>query len=173
MINKTVPSKEITEILTDELKFAVEFAKSVQCGQIITKSAFDLLTKEIPNQDYPLDKFKVDYDHDMKRLEHENIIRVMNLLQANQCTNTTYYCRKSFMGWHTNSNNIGKRTYITYSLEPAIFKYYDYNTQQVEIDYDFKGWTQREFMITSDNLFWHCVYAPSMRFAYGFNTHTV
>ena len=173
MIVKSVPSKEITDILTDELKFAIEFAKSVNRGRVITRAAFDKLTETIPSQDHPLDRFQVDYDHDMNRKDHPNILNVMDLLKANQCTNTTYYCSKTFMGWHTNSNNVGKRTYVTYSVETAIFKYYDYETNQVVIDYDFKGWTQREFMVSSDNLFWHCVYAPSMRFAYGFNTHTV
>jgi hypothetical protein len=128
----------------------------------------------VENQ-YKRDRSGSNYDFDMKRYDHENIKKVMELLGADECTNTYYYCRKSAMGWHTNSNNPGKRTYITYSLEPAIFKYYNYETKQIEIDYDFKGWTQREFMVSveKEKMLWHCVYAPSMRFAYGFNTHTV
>lgn len=169
-IKKFRPSEEIVALLTKEIQeFGLQFAKE-QKPSIYTKAAFDKLiipeNNEVEKILFSTGTFNMD------RKASLNIIKVGELLNANQSTNTLFYTQKSCMPWHTNSDNLGLRTYIVFTTNPGIFRYKDPHTGEIIDDYDYVGWTQREFRIDKNNLLWHAVYSPGSRFSYGFNTST-
>jgi hypothetical protein len=169
MITKTIPDERIIKILSEEIKtFGLEFAKTIDDGNV-NKSAFDIFKNAIPKNSDNIIAGMYYGMHDMKRKEEPFVKEVCNILGADHCTNTAYYTKNGCCDWHTNSNNIGKRVYIIFTTVPGIFRYKDPFTNQFVDDYDFVGWTQREFTVDKENLLWHCVYSPAPRFSYGFN----
>ena len=86
-------------------------------------------------------------------------------------TGLFYYPPNGACGWHTNSNSIGKRIYLTYAKEEnkSFFRYYDNNKEDIVTKYDKKGWTINKFNIDNEkNLFWHCVGSDTNRISIGF-----
>jgi hypothetical protein len=169
MLIKTIPDDKIIKILAEEIKsFGIPFAKNIPNG-IIDKSAFNYFKNSIPKTSDNT-KASMDYGmYDMNRKKETSIKRVCDILGAKECTNTAYYTTNGCIDWHTNSDNLGKRVYIIFTSIPGIFRYKDPITKEIVDDKDFVGWTQREFIVDKTNLFWHCVYSPAPRFAYGFN----
>jgi hypothetical protein len=169
MIVKKIPSKEIIDILTNEIKFfGLDFAKT-KPNLMASLSVFNSFKDKIPNFDI-LKQANSDYGtYDMDRKNHKVIEDVKNILKADSCTNTLYYSKGSFINWHTNSDFPGTRSYIIYTTKPGIFRYKDQKTGNIIDDIDYVGWTQRTFEVDENNLLWHCVYSPSFRFSYGFN----
>ena len=72
------------------------------------------------------------------------------------------------LGWHTNSNQPGKRIYITYVTESdkSFFRYIQDGEQVTS--YDKEGWNMREFNI-GDPPLWHCVFTEVERLSVGFH----
>lgn len=101
--------------------------------------------------------------------DSEELQSCMKVLNASSCTNAFVYAPKSIMSWHTNSNLKGYRTYYTYTLGTAVFRYVDPITGAVENSFDNAGWTVRRFKIDEENLLWHTIWTEKMRFAFGFN----
>jgi hypothetical protein len=169
MIEKRVPDKKVIEYLTKEIKeFGLSFAKTKENFNM-TKTAFDKLKDSIP-QNVEIHKALMQFGaHDMERKDSENIKNTIDHLKQSYSTNTMYYSAGSCINWHTNSDDLGIRTYILYTSKPGIFRYKDPNTGEIIDDLDYVGWTQRSFKVDKDNLLWHCVYSPAPRFAYGFN----
>ena len=170
MIIKTVPDQRIIDILSEELKsFGLPFANG-KPNFLANLSTFDNIKDSIPKMDC-LPVAQICWGtYDMCRKQESFIDDIKQILNANTCTNTLYYSSGSFINWHTNSDNPGIRTYILYTAKPGIFRYRDYLTGEIIDDYDYVGWTQRTFDVNKNNLLWHCVYSPSPRFAYGFNS---
>jgi Pyruvate/2-oxoacid:ferredoxin oxidoreductase delta subunit len=169
LIKKSVPCKEIIEILSKEIKeFGLSFAKDIKPGNV-TKSAFDKFISAIPKTTDNVKASRYYGQYSMERRNEPYIKQVIDILGAHSCTNTVYYCPNSCIDWHTNSDNVGTRIYILFTNKPGIFRYKDPMSGKIIDDEDYVGWTQREFKVDKDNLLWHCVYSPSSRFAYGFN----
>jgi hypothetical protein len=79
-----------------------------------------------------------------------------------------YYAPNSFMNWHTNSNCEGKRVYISWSAEEGK-NFFRYRTGgKTTTVYEDKGLCIREFNITKEKPFWHCVGCSTHRFSMGF-----
>jgi hypothetical protein len=169
MIDKTIPDKTVIDFLTQEIKeFGIPFAKG-KPNLCMTKTSFDKFKNTLPKMDL-VPKAALFYGtHDMKRVESANIQGVIKHMNQTHCTNTLYYSAGSCLNWHTNSDNVGIRTYILYTSKPGIFRYKDPFTGKIIDDEDYVGWTQRTFKVGKENLLWHCVYSPAPRFAYGFN----
>ena len=169
LIKKTIPCKEIIDILTKELKeFGLPFAKDKKKGNV-TKKAFDEFLNGIPKTSDNNKSSEFYGNHSMNRTKELFIKQITNILDADFCTNTMYYAPNSCIDWHTNSDTPGKRTYIIFTDKPGIFRYKDPFSNEIIDDMDYVGWTQREFQINKNSLIWHCVYSPGVRFAYGFN----
>ena len=169
MIKKTLPSDKIIKLLSEEIKnFGIDFAKNIKPFNA-TKTVFDKFKYSIPSEV----EFHRGYSSlgttDMKRTDSIAVKEVCSELNALHCTNTLYYTSNSYMQWHTNSDNEGRRVYILYTSKPGIFRYKHPETGDIIDDYDNVGWTQREFLVSKTKLLWHCVYSPAPRFAYGFN----
>ena len=79
-----------------------------------------------------------------------------------------FYPENGFMSWHTNIKSPGRRIYLSYVEEAnkSAFKYIQNNREIVS--FDFVGWNMREFLVSEDNLFWHCVYTETPRMSIGF-----
>ncbi len=85
-----------------------------------------------------------------------------------QLTGRFHYPPGGFMGWHTNSNNPGRRVYATHADVggKSFFRYKGKNG--IVTDWDKQGWQIRLFEIKADELFWHCVYSGTNRYSFGF-----
>jgi len=74
-----------------------------------------------------------------------------------------------YLQWHTNSNDIGIRVYCVYATgEGCWFRYMNRQGEIVTL-VDSVGWNVRAFPITRKAPLWHCVYAGSERYSFGFN----
>lgn len=169
MIKKSVPSDNIIKILSGEIiEYGIPFSKNIPIGKI-TKDVFDSY-KDISLEYDVVPKADMQYGtYNMERKKEPSIQEVIEELGAYECTNTMVYAKNSGINWHTNSDNVGTRIYIIFTVKPGIFRYRDPNTGEIIDDEDYVGWTQREFKIDKEKLLWHCVYSPGIRFAYGFN----
>ena len=99
--------------------------------------------------------------------QQKNILA--NAFGFGACTNAMFYAPNSCMGWHTNSDTPGIRTYYTYTEGEAIFRYKDPITGDICNDFDNVGWTCRSFTIDPNRPLWHTVWSEKLRFAFGFN----
>ena len=100
----------------------------------------------------------------------EEILYVQKLLKGADTKNAIVYSPSSAMYWHTNSDSPGVRTYYSFSLGDAVFKYKDPETGEIYEDWDNKGWTARRFKITKEQPLWHSVWTSARRFSFGFST---
>ena len=82
-----------------------------------------------------------------------------------------YYPPNGACGWHTNSNNPGKRIYLTYTKEEnkSFFRYYDNLKKEIVTKYDKKGWCKNKFTVKQEEYFWHCIGSDTNRISIGFN----
>jgi len=92
-----------------------------------------------------------------------------SILGADEITNSVVYNPMSFMKWHTNSNNCGKRIYYTFSNKPSVFMWKHPKTNEIILEKDNAGWSAREFIVDHNYLLWHSIWAEGLRFSYGFN----
>jgi hypothetical protein len=84
-------------------------------------------------------------------------------LYGESCTNAIWYPPGGFMDWHTNSNNPGKRLYVSWSeTGEGGMKWLNENNIIVD-DPDKPGWNVRIF----DTPQWHMVYTDCWRFSIG------
>ena len=104
--------------------------------------------------------------------DSQEIRYVRRLLKNADTKNALVYSPLSAMYWHTNSDSPGLRTYYSFSLGRSVFKYRDPNTGEIYEDWDNKGWTARQFNITEERPFWHCVWTSARRFSFGFSDST-
>ena len=81
-----------------------------------------------------------------------------------------FYPKNGYIGWHTDKNNIGRRSYLTWAEEDkkSFFRYYDNKKQKIVTKYDKKGWKINSFLVKPTELFWHCVYSDTNRISIGF-----
>ena len=82
-----------------------------------------------------------------------------------------HYPKNGYMGWHTNSDGAGRRTYLSYADEDnkSFFRYLDNNTGEIVTKWEKKGWNENTFEIPSTDLYWHCVGSKCNRVSLGFN----
>lgn len=131
-----------------------------------TKEEFDSQT--IPDEDYPDDEDRDKFVFITPNNTFE-LAACAKLLGATENTNSCFYNPNSFMKWHTNSINAGKRIYYSYSLGEAIFRYQDENGDIIT-EYDNVGeWTCREFEVPKEGYLWHTIWVKDGRYAFGFN----
>ena len=108
---------------------------------------------------------------DLNREEKVNLIKhISNIYPKASITQSGnfFYPENGFMSWHTNCNSPGRRIYLSYVKEKdkSIFKYIKNNREYISAD--FVGWNMREFNITKNKPFWHCVYTSTPRMSIGF-----
>lgn len=72
------------------------------------------------------------------------------------------------MGWHTNSNLAGTRTYLSWSETGDSGMGWIADDGTVRWDYDAPGWNVRVFHVPK----WHCVFANCWRCSVGINSDT-
>ena len=79
-----------------------------------------------------------------------------------------FYPENGFMSWHTNIKSPGRRIYLSYVEEAnkSAFKYIQNNREVVS--FDFVGWNMREFLVSEDSPYLHCVYKETPRKSRGF-----
>jgi hypothetical protein len=164
MTIKTTPNLKVVSLLSDFIK-QCSFSANKNTNPC-TKELF--LSYEVPSID-------------TKHGKHQGFIEVLgddtnsllldsaNLLGADSVTNNILYYPQSCLGWHTNSDLEGYRTYYTYTLKPGIFRYEDPKLNKIVLDVDNVGWTSRTFLIQKDKPFWHSVWSDGYRFSFGFN----
>ena len=101
----------------------------------------------------------------------EKMLSIANNYSYIRVTGFFYYPKNAYMGWHTNSNLKGNRTYLSWVDEDdkSFFRYLDVNTGEVVTKWEKKGWNENNFMVTDDNLYWHCVGSKCNRISLGFN----
>jgi hypothetical protein len=162
MLQKTIPNPEITQLLAEIIRDSKLLWESLP-SRNISKSTF--LSKQIPIRE---EVYKEDIGRSLG-ITHENFSKIISILGSAQITNAMVYYPMSMMGWHTNSNNIGKRIYYTFSAKESLFRYLDPITNEYINSYDDIGWTTREFVISKERPLWHCVWTEDIRFSFGFN----
>lgn len=84
-----------------------------------------------------------------------------------------YYPKNAFCGWHTNSDNVGKRTYLIWTEEDnkSFFRHFDSKTGNLITKYDKKGWKINQFEAKDgEDCLWHCVGSQTNRISMGFRT---
>ena len=81
-----------------------------------------------------------------------------------------WYPPFSYCGWHTNSDNEGRRLYYIYSQEEDKSFLRSIKDGEMVTKYDNLGWTKNDFRVNSDesNLNWHCVGSYTNRISIGF-----
>tara|TARA_Y100000361_G_scaffold154137_1_gene178349 strand:- start:3529 stop:4053 length:525 start_codon:yes stop_codon:yes gene_type:complete len=108
---------------------------------------------------------------ELDQKEKVNIIKhISNIYPKASITQSGnfFYPENGFMSWHTNSGSPGRRIYLSYVEEAnkSAFKYIQ-NNKEI-ISFDFVGWNMREFNVTKNEPFWHCVYTSTPRMSIGF-----
>ena len=80
-----------------------------------------------------------------------------------------HYPPGGYIGWHTNSDRPGLRTYISCveEVNKSYFRYYDANTDSIVTDWDTQKIMVRQFRISADTPFWHCVGSDTNRISLG------
>ena len=176
-LQKIPPNKDVVRFIEYYIRQSAELLLTLKSGET-TKEDFD-------NQPFP--------DHDIqsghflknsnivqlkvfnKKLFLENAAKMLKIDNdtfkkhfIDSSTNNLVYNPMSCMGWHTNSNHVGLRTYYTYTQGKAIFRYID-NNGVIEDDYDELGkWNVRQFLIDDKDKLWHTVWTEKVRFSFGF-----
>ncbi len=84
-------------------------------------------------------------------------------LYGESCTNVIWYPPGGWMDWHTNSNNPGKRLYVSWSETGKSGMRWLNKKNIVVEDPDKPGWNIRIFNTPE----WHMVYADCWRFSIG------
>lgn len=83
-----------------------------------------------------------------------------------------YYHPGDFLGWHTNSNMVGWRCYITWAEEggKSGFKHYNWRYNEIIDRRDEEGWQLRIFKVSSmsNHFYWHSVWCDTNRVSLGF-----
>ena len=75
-----------------------------------------------------------------------------------------------YMGWHTNSNNPGKRWYFIYNTDDnsSFMRFINPKNEKMTTQYEPKGWSLNHFEIGNrKNPLWHCLYTKTQRFSIG------
>ncbi len=73
-----------------------------------------------------------------------------------------------YLQWHTNSNDPGIRVYCVFATGEGSWFRYIKDGNAITLT-DQPGWNIRAFSITKKNPLWHCVYAATDRYSFGFN----
>lgn len=125
-----------------------------------------LLSKDaIPVEDLAHGKYK--YCHKITARVHD----VAEVIEASNRGNKLYP-PGGYLQWHTDSDNPGVRVYFTFTAkEGSFFRYFQ--DGEVMTLMDKVGWNVRIFHVNPAHLFWHCVYAASTRYTFGFNCKEV
>ena len=153
-----------------------------------SKEYLDTIISNIDEYDYAESRFTVRFDyfnqylpdrvqtHDSYSTPHyRNIINQLadELYPDSSIFYTNSVCYNgpsAYLSWHTNLNNVGDRTYITYASDSdkSFFRYLDPETQEIVTCYDKKGWQINEFYVNKDAPLWHCVFSDVDRISLGF-----
>lgn len=110
-------------------------------------------------------------DHCKAQLAFLGIL-MQSLYPNNMIRNTGYfvYHKNGFMRWHTNSNEEGKRVYITYPYGEAEFKYWDRDEKKIKVIQENKLiWQMKSFIVSKQSLLWHSVSTEDLRLSVGYN----
>ena len=164
MVHKIDPDQNVIKLL-----YAIIKNHSVLTTPYkkITKEEF--LNISLPTSDVEND-FQIKWH--LSNYNRKYLIAAGSLLKARRITNAIIYPSYSMMGWHTNSNYEGIRTYYTYTEDEAVFRYVDSNGD-IQLDYDNIGWTRRTFKIQKENPLWHSIWAKTNRYSFGFMTDDI
>jgi len=109
-----------------------------------------------------------DPDANLCQIGLEYIKELYPLSTETVSTGAIYYPANSYMKWHTNSDACGTRVYVSWSDESDknFFKYKI--GDQIFTDYDKAGVNVREFKVTKEPPFWHCVGCSTQRLSFGY-----
>lgn len=124
------------------------------------------LARPLPNTSEDIPHISDDTFAQIAPQNHIYLRAAKQLLGAVECTNAIVYPAGHIMGWHTNSDLVGLRTYYVYSEKPGLFAYL--KDGQMVLDEDNAGWTARTFKVSKDQPLWHTVWADTQRYAFGF-----
>lgn len=163
MILKTEVDPKVTSVLKNVIKDTSRTWLSFKPTNTFKKE--DWLVRSIPSYDKPRSSSGIQIA-DEKSLDIQKAIK---LLGASHSVSACLMAPNEGLGWHTNSNDLGKRVYYIFSLEPSVFIYRDPETKEIVQDWDNKGWTARTFSVSDDPLFWHNVWTSGRRFSFGFS----
>ena len=98
----------------------------------------------------------------------ENILKEIKKKYPNHninCTGLFLYPPNAYCGWHTNSNLLGNRLYLSYCVDDnkSFFRYIDPETNELCTKWEKKGWNVNEFTVNTKKKLWHCVYSSTIR----------
>lgn len=124
---------------------------------------------EVKNTDIPISKYK-----NLKEFTPSITVPLIRFLAEIYpgCSITTtghfLYPITGYMSWHTNSDTIGKRVYVTYvdQVNKSGFKYF--NGTEIVNSVDTDEITVRAFDIEKENTLSHSVYSNCNRYSFGF-----
>ena len=110
------------------------------------------------------------YNHKDKESIKE-IVKQFELKDKNKkiSSGLFWYPPTGYCGWHTNSNNPGKRNYLVWAEEDnkSFFRYQDKKTGEIVTKWEKKGWQIQEFMTP----IWHCVGSYTNRISIGISNY--
>jgi hypothetical protein len=169
-VHNLTPNNKVVQLLTLLIK---NNASSIVFPEYKRYSEQDFYSLPIPLNDIEKHKGSQGFMPLKSNVNSVLISLCVRELNATTCTNAIVYGPQSIMDWHTNSNNIGYRTYYTFTNRKAVFRYVDPSTKCIVNNYDNIGWTVRRFKIDKKNLLWHSIWTEGIRFSFGFNSNDI
>ncbi len=168
MIQIHTPVGEVVERL-EAILLKYKSVLGVNQGKVLSYE--DFLKRPLPPFDIPKTSAGKDprLGGDMGETISSELDEICSYIEHDWVSNFNIMSAQTQLPWHTNSDQVGWRTY--YTKGGGAFKYIDENgEQQVSQDAE-DGWTCRTFKVTADNPLWHSVYAYHKRFAFGFGKY--
>lgn len=111
---------------------------------------------------------------EISKKDIEELTETVSNINKVKLVNTGFfwYPPLSYCGWHTNSDNEGRRIYYIFSQEKNKSFLRNIQNDQIVTKYDNLGWTKNDFTVSSDktNLNWHCVGSYTNRISIGFKS---
>jgi len=178
-IRKLIPKEDVNEIAYIVEKYLPKIQYHVKMLGTKTVEDWESRISEQSLKDTEADDRPVTHDAvnlvDFSSLGiTQKMTHIIQRLYPNQTVFSSgffLYPPTGFMEWHTNSNEPGKRLYITYADEDkkSFFRYRDIQTSKIITDYDDKGLTFREFPVYNNPPYlWHAVGSNCNRYSFGY-----
>ena len=165
-----------SKLLRDPIEFEHAISRAVSLippyinqDSTLARYTSDVYFSEVKNSDIPISKCK-----NLKEFTPSIAVPIIRFLAelypgcSIMPTGYFLYPITGYMSWHTNSDTIGKRVYITYvdQINKSGFKYFD--GSEIVNSVDTEEITVRAFDIEKEKPLWHAVYSNCNRYSFGF-----
>lgn len=163
---KPIKDKEVLSYL-NKIKEHVE--KKYRIPATSSTPAIDFFEDILPdfNVDAVYPKRDLKNFRRLSNVPHVNTVK--ELLGYERVTNELIYLPSACMTWHTNSNDLGYRHYVTFTYGDSVFRYRDTDGNIVDSPDLKHQWQVRTFKTGGlEELLWHTIASNGLRITLGF-----